>query len=86
MLPHIGPEEARQLVDAFAQGLREKAFPEIEALARGQVGAETSFDISVAAGMTGCCTTDDIEEIMEKAETDLKVIAIYQCAKEVSAK
>ena len=86
MLPHIGIEEARPLVDAFAQGLREKGLPEIESLARCKVGAETSFDISVTAGITDCCTTDNIEEIMEKAEANQKEIVICQCAKEGSAK
>ena len=86
ILPHIGIEEARQLVDDFAKGLREKALHEIETLARGKVGDETPFDISVSSGITDCRTADNIEEIMAKAETNQKVIATCQCAKEVSAK
>lgn len=86
MLPHIGIEEAGQLVDVFAQGLREKALPEIESLARGKIGAAASFDISVTVGITEGCTTDNIEETMEKAEANQKVIAIYHGAKEGSTK
>ena len=84
MLPHIGLEEAEQLVDNFSQGLQQKALPEIEALAKVKTGAEECFEIFVTAGITEGSSTDDIDLLIEKAEAKQKVIARYQCSKEVS--
>ena len=84
MLPHIGLEEAEQLVDNFAQGLQQKAFPEIEALARVKTGTEECFEIFVTAGITEGSSSDDIDQFIEKAEAKQKVIARYRCSKEVS--
>jgi len=86
MLPHIGLEEARQLVDAFAQWLLEKALPELGSVAWCMAGPETPSGISVTAGIADCCSTDNIEEIMEKAKMNNKIIAICQSAREGSAK
>jgi len=83
MLPHIGLEEAEQLVDNFAQGLQQKALPEIEALARVKTGTEECFEIFVTAGITEGNSSDDIDQLIEKAEAKQKVIARYQCSKEV---
>jgi len=84
MLPHIGLEEAEQLVDNFSQGLQQKALPEIETLARVKTGAEECFEIFVTAGITEGSSSDDIDLLIEKAEAKQKVIARYQCSKEVS--
>jgi len=84
MLPHIDLEEAEQLVDNFSQGLQQKALPEIEALAKVKTGAEECFEIFVTAGITEGSSTDDIDLLIEKAEAKQKVIARYQCSKEVS--
>ena len=84
MLPHIDLEEAEQLVDNFSQGLQQKALPEIETLARVKTGAEECFEIFVTAGITEGSSTDDIDLLIEKAEAKQKVIARYQCSKEVS--
>jgi phospholipid/cholesterol/gamma-HCH transport system ATP-binding protein len=83
MLPHISFEEAEQLVDNFGQGLQQKALPEIEALARVKTGAEECFQIFVTAGITEGSSSDDIDQLIEKAEAKQKVIARYQCSKEV---
>lgn len=84
MLPHIDLEEAEQLVDNFAQGLQQKALPEIEVLARVKTGAEECFEIFVTAGITEGSSSDDIDLLIEKAEAKQKVIARYLCSKEVS--
>ena len=84
MLPHIDLEEAEQLVDNFSQGLQQKALPEIETLARVKTGAEECFEIFVTAGITEGSSSDDIDLLIEKAEAKQKVIARYQCSKEVS--
>jgi glutamate/tyrosine decarboxylase-like PLP-dependent enzyme len=44
------------------------------------------FEISVTAGITEASSADDIEQIMEQANTKQKIIARYQCGKEGSSK
>ena len=84
LLPHIGIEEATQLVDNFAQGLEQKALPEIQGLTTVKIGAEECFEIFVTAGITEGTSADDIDQLIEKAEAKQKVIARYRCSKEVS--
>jgi phospholipid/cholesterol/gamma-HCH transport system ATP-binding protein len=75
ILPRVGLDEAGQLVHDFAQRLQQKALPGIQALTRIKTGAEECFEISVTAGMTEGSTSDDIDQIMEKAEANQKIIA-----------
>lgn len=84
MLPHIGLEEAEQLVDNFSQGLQQKALPEIQALTTANIGTGECFEIFVTAGITEGSSADDIDQLIEKAEAKQKVIARYRCSKEVS--
>ena len=86
ILPHIGLEEAGQLVHDIAQVLQKKALPGIQTLASGKIGVEGCFEISVTAGITEASSADDIEQIMEKAEAKQKIIARYQCGKEGGSK
>jgi phospholipid/cholesterol/gamma-HCH transport system ATP-binding protein len=86
ILPRVGLDEAGQLVHDFAQRLQQKALPGIQALTRIKTGAEECFEISVTAGMTEGSTSDDIDQIMEKAEANQKIIARYQCGKEGASK
>jgi len=86
ILPRVGLDEAGQLVHDFAQRLQQKALPGIQALTRIKTGAEEYFEISVTAGMTEGSTSDDIDQIMEKAEANQKIIARYQCGKEGASK
>ena len=44
------------------------------------------LEISVTAGITGGSSSDDIENIMKRAEENKKIIARYQCGKEGSSK
>ncbi len=82
ILPHIGLEETGQLVHDFAQGLSQKVFPGIEALAGGRMGTGEYFEVSVSAGIAEGSSADDIEQIIEKAETQQKIIARYKFGKE----
>jgi len=86
MLPHLGMEETEQLVLTFAQRLKEEALREIESLARRKMGVETSFNITVTAGITEGGATEDIDEIMKKAKANQKIIAICQSCREVGSK
>jgi phospholipid/cholesterol/gamma-HCH transport system ATP-binding protein len=86
ILPRVGLDEAGQLVRDFAERLRQKALPGIQTLARVKTGAEGSCEIFVTAGMTAGSSSDDIDQIIEKAEADQKIIARYQCGKEGASK
>lgn len=86
ILPQVGVEEAEQLVYDFALGLEQKALPDIQELTMRKMGVEACFEIFVFAGITEGRFSDDIEQIIERAATKQKVIAIYQCGKEGSSK
>ncbi len=86
ILPRVGLDEAGQLVHDFAQRLQQKALPGIQALTTVKTGAEECFEIFVTAGMTEGSSSDDIDQLMERAEANQKIIARYQCGKEVALK
>jgi phospholipid/cholesterol/gamma-HCH transport system ATP-binding protein len=86
IMPRVGIDEARQLVDDFALRLQQKALPGIKALTRVKPRAAGGFEISVTAGMTEGSTSDDIDQLMEKAEANQKIIARYECGKEGASK
>jgi phospholipid/cholesterol/gamma-HCH transport system ATP-binding protein len=82
ILPRVGLDEAGQLLHDFAERLQRKALPGILALTRVKTGVE----IVVTAGVTEGSTSDDIDQIIEKAEANQKIIARYQCDKECASK
>ena len=86
ILPNAGLEEAEQLVSDFAQGLEQEALPEIQAISRIKTGVEACFEISVAAGITEVSSSDTLEQIIERAAKNKKIVATYQCGKEGSPK
>lgn len=86
ILPRIGIEEAVQLVDTIAKVLQDKVLPGAMALAGRQAGVAECFEISVTAGITEASSADDIEQTMEQADAKKKIIARYQCGKEVGSK
>ncbi len=85
ILPHISIEEAGQLVLDFAQVLQSRALPEIRALTGCKMEDGICCEIGVTAGITEGSSADEIEQIMEKAEANQKIIAKYQFGKEMSA-
>ena len=85
ILPHTGLEDASKLVGDIAQELQQKDLPEMNSIAARAV-AGGCFEISVTAGITEASSADDIEQIMERADTKQKIIARYQCGKEGSSK
>lgn len=86
ILPHIDLEEAEQLVHDFIQGLQQKVLPEIRMLTTCKAGSDKPFEIFMMAGITKADSSDDIEQILDKAKASQKVIARYQCGKEVGPK
>jgi phospholipid/cholesterol/gamma-HCH transport system ATP-binding protein len=85
ILPRIAAAEAEQLMFDMAKGLQSKALPEIQATAGRSIGVETCFEISVSAGTIEGSAEDDIDLIIDKAEANQRIIARYQCGKEVGS-
>jgi phospholipid/cholesterol/gamma-HCH transport system ATP-binding protein len=79
ILPRIGIEEAGHLVHDIAQELEQKVLPEIQALTRVKIGAEKCFEIFVTAGITEGSSTENIEQIIKKADTKQQLMARYRC-------
>lgn len=86
ILPHIDLEEAEQLVQDFGQGFEQKVLSETRLLATGKAGIGEPFEIFVIAGITEAGSDDDIELTLEKAKAKQKIIARYQCGKEIGPK
>ena len=79
ILPYTDYQEGQQLVENFGKGLQQEALSNIQALTQAKIGANVCFDISVYAGITEASSSEDIDRIIEKARTNLKVIATHQC-------
>jgi GGDEF domain-containing protein len=86
ILPHLGLEKAGELVNDFAQRLEMKSLPEIKELIRDKIKAGECFEIFVNAGITEGSSSDEIEEIIKKADMNKKRIAKYICGKERDSK
>ena len=82
ILPHLGLEKAGELVNDFAQRLEKKILPEIKDLIRDKIKAGECFEIFVNAGITEGSSSDDIEQIIKRADMNKKRIAKYICGKE----
>jgi phospholipid/cholesterol/gamma-HCH transport system ATP-binding protein len=81
VLPHSGLEKAEQLVQDFAGSLEKKSLPAVQKLMRKEM-EDHGFEIFVNAGIIEGSSSDDIDQIMEKAEINKKRIAKYRCGKE----
>jgi len=79
ILPHIELADAQALLDTFARQLQERAFSDIQAMIRANMGDNMCFNLSVKAGIIEGKSTDDIDRIIDKAESSQKVVAVYRC-------
>jgi phospholipid/cholesterol/gamma-HCH transport system ATP-binding protein len=79
ILPHTSIDEARQLVADFAQELKHEAIDRIQSITMAKVGADTSFDIYIRAGVTGVSSTDAVDQIIEKARAKQEIVATHRC-------
>jgi len=86
ILPHLGLEKAGELLDDFAQRLEKNSLPEIHELIRDKIEAEGCFEIFVNAGITEGSSSDEIEQIIKRADMNKKRIAKYLCGKESDSK
>jgi len=81
VLPHTDLEEARELVSAIAQELQQKAMPEMTSIISARA-AGGCLEISVTAGIAEGSSSDDIENIMKRAEENNTILAHYKCSRE----
>ena len=70
----------------FAQRLEKKSLPEINKLIMDKVKAGECFEIFVNAGITEGSSSDEIEQIIKRADMNKKRIAKYICGKERDSK
>jgi phospholipid/cholesterol/gamma-HCH transport system ATP-binding protein len=86
ILPHLGIEKATELVNDFAQRLEKKSLPEIQELIRDKIKVGECFEIFVNAGITEGSSSDEIEQIIKRADMNKKRIAKYLYGKERDSK
>jgi phospholipid/cholesterol/gamma-HCH transport system ATP-binding protein len=86
ILPHLGVEKAGELVSDFAQLLEKKVLPDIKERIREKIEAGECFEILVNAGITEGSSSDEIDQIIQRADSNKKKIAQYLCGKEQEAK
>jgi phospholipid/cholesterol/gamma-HCH transport system ATP-binding protein len=77
IFPHTTPDKARQLVADFARELNQEALARIQGIAQAKMGAEACSEIHVRAGITEVSSTDEIDQIIEKAEAKQEIVATY---------
>jgi phospholipid/cholesterol/gamma-HCH transport system ATP-binding protein len=78
IFPHTTPDKARQLVADFARELNQEALARIQGIAQAKMGAEACSEIHVRAGITEVSSTDEIDQIIEKAEAKQEIVTTHQ--------
>src|SRR5271157_5718668 len=78
IFPHTSPDKARQLVADFARELNREALARIQTIAQAKMGADARPEIQVRAGITEVSPTDEIDQIIEKAEANQQIVATHQ--------
>ena len=78
IFPHTSPDQARQLVADFARELNQEALARIQTIAQAKMGAQACPEIQVSAGITEVSPTDEIDQIIEKAEANQQIVATHQ--------
>jgi len=86
IFPDINLEKTERLVHDFAVEFQQHALLDVRALAARKTGYDACFEINLIAGTTSCSALDDIEQLLEKAKADQKIIARYPCGEEGGTK
>jgi len=79
ILPYAKPNEARQLLDNFAEGLQHRALFDIQTIAQEKIGVTQCFEIHVYAGATEAKSNDSLEDIISRAKANQSIIATQTC-------
>ena len=80
IFPHTSIDEARQLVADFARQLNQGALARIQSIAQAKMGTEACPEIHVRAGITEVSSTDEIDQIIDKARAKQEIVATYRYA------
>jgi phospholipid/cholesterol/gamma-HCH transport system ATP-binding protein len=78
IFPHTSNGEARQLIASFAQELKAEAIDRMQRIAAARIGAATSFDIYIRAGVTEVLPADTIDQIIGKARAKQEIVATHR--------
>jgi phospholipid/cholesterol/gamma-HCH transport system ATP-binding protein len=79
IFPHTSPAEAWQLVKEFAQDMEGKVLAKVESIAQAKLDITQRFEIYVRAGVTDVTSSDEVEQIIAKAQQSQEIIATYRC-------
>ncbi len=79
IFPHTTPKEAKELVTGFGQELQEEALASIRSVTGSKIGQDQYFEIYIHAGITAVSPTDEIGQIIGKAQANQEIIATYRC-------
>ncbi len=79
IFPHTTPDEAKELVADFARELQQGVLAGIQSITESKVEGAGSFDIYIRAGITEILPSDEIHQIVERAEANQEIIATYRC-------
>jgi len=79
ILPYTDLREAQQLVDHLGNELQKEALSNIQALTRAKIGESTCFEIYIYAGISEANSNDDIDNIIERARANPKIIGTFRC-------
>jgi phospholipid/cholesterol/gamma-HCH transport system ATP-binding protein len=78
LLPHTTVEETNQLIESYAEEIKEQAGAVLTRLAGKNPGPAYSFDFRIKAGVAQVSPEDDIDGIAAKAASGQRVIAAFQ--------
>ena len=78
IFPHTSPDKVRQMVADFARELNQEALARIQSIAQAKMGAQARPEIYIRAGVTQVSSTDEIDQIIEKAQAKQEIVATHQ--------
>jgi phospholipid/cholesterol/gamma-HCH transport system ATP-binding protein len=82
VLPFSDMDEAKGILDEFGQNLKEKGLANIRGSAR--IEDEPCFDFALSAGLAEGRFNDEIEMLIQKAQSQQKMLVRFQCDMEQS--
>ena len=75
VLPFSQRDEAQQILDHMSSELQEAGLGEIQT----EVSPDRCFEFSIRAGLAEGQSSDEIDRVYEKAQSEQKIIARYRC-------
>ncbi len=75
VLPFSECDEAQQILDRMSNVLQEVGLGEIQT----EVSPDRCFEFSIRAGLAEGQSSDEIDRVYEKAQSEQKIIARYRC-------